>query len=223
MPQSSPIHFSPNVPQILSLSDPAGTPNGFNVEYPTTDGRVLSLPRAVAIRLNALDVKCGESFGICKRVPQLGVNIPLHRTIFEWDLWLTPETEQARAAKEQEVMPTGPLIEADATRTSGTVAQGRVRTRKLKAMPAPALHSAADDTAALPPTGTEGPAPRLATMKRTRVGQIPYNVAFREVCQFVTKGLQEAGEQWSDQARQDAVSTILIAASKQGLLTVWER
>lgn len=52
---------------------------------------------------------------------------------------------------------------------------------------------------------------------------IPYNIAFREVLDFVTKILDEAGEQWGDQAKQDTVSTILIAASKQRFLTLWER
>jgi len=61
-----------------------------------------------------------------------------------------------------------------------------------------------------------------SSRKPTRVC-IPYNVAFREVLQFVTDGLKQAGEQWTDQARQDAVSTILIAAAKQGLLSLWER
>jgi hypothetical protein len=48
-------------------------------------------------------------------------------------------------------------------------------------------------------------------------------VAFRETVQFVTAELKAAGEQWSDQAKQDMVSTVLIAASKSGLVGVWER
>lgn len=52
---------------------------------------------------------------------------------------------------------------------------------------------------------------------------IPYNVAFREIVQFVTKELNESGEQWSEQSRQDLVSTCLISSAKAGLLGVWQR
>ena len=70
-------------------------------------------------------------------------------------------------------------------------------------------------------TGTYGPAPRPAI--HPGPGRIPMNVAFREVVQFVTLELKQSGEQWSDQSRQDLVSTIIISAGRQGLLDVWER
>ena len=54
-------------------------------------------------------------------------------------------------------------------------------------------------------------------------GPIPMNVAFREVTAFVTSELKAAGEQWTDQAKQDIVSTVLISAAKKGWLKVWER
>jgi len=54
-------------------------------------------------------------------------------------------------------------------------------------------------------------------------GPIPFNIAFREVLQFVTAELKAAGEQWSDQSRQDIASTILISAAKSKLIGVWER
>lgn len=53
--------------------------------------------------------------------------------------------------------------------------------------------------------------------------QLPYNVAFGEVLNFVTAELKAQGTAWNDQAVQDAVCTILIAASKQKLLVLWER
>jgi hypothetical protein len=56
-----------------------------------------------------------------------------------------------------------------------------------------------------------------------RPPRIPYNVAFREVLSFVTAELKQTGEQWSDQARQDMISTVLISASNSGLLSLWER
>lgn len=77
----------------------------------------------------------------------------------------------------------------------------------------------------LAPTGTEGPKPRPAeaNLAGSTVARLPYNVAFREILRFVTQGLKNAGEQWTDQAKQNAVCAILIQAEKDGYLTLWER
>jgi hypothetical protein len=244
----NPIHFPPNVPQILSLSDPAGVPNGFNVEYPTTDGRVLSLPRATAVRLNLLDLKPGETFGICHRTSD---SIPVRvRDVAEWDLWLTPETEQKRAR--EEAMQTERLETVDPERTGGTVANQREEVmptdtsakprgarnsddgvkqkrtpRKLKEHRTHAL-AARESTAfdlhtSLLPTGTDGASPKLATMKRTRVGAIPINIAFGEIIEWMKAGLDAHHLQWGDAAQQDFVSTAIIGGMKQGWITMWER
>jgi hypothetical protein len=46
--------------------------------------------------------------------------------------------------------------------------------------------------------------------------KIPFDRAFREVVLIVQSGLRDAGEQWSDEARQGAVSTILIGPARAG-------
>ena len=56
-----------------------------------------------------------------------------------------------------------------------------------------------------------------------RPGRVPYNVAFREIVGFVISELKASGEQWTDQSRQGLVSTVIISASRQGLLDIWER
>jgi len=72
--------------------------------------------------------------------------------------------------------------------------------------------------------GTYGPAPVIAPRPATAPARpIPWNLAFREVLAFVTTELKDAGEQWTDQAKQDMVSTVLISASNSGLLSLWER
>jgi hypothetical protein len=53
--------------------------------------------------------------------------------------------------------------------------------------------------------------------------RIPMNVAFREVLDFVTTGLEESGQEWSDSAIQGVVSTLLAQAGRDGLLGLWER
>jgi hypothetical protein len=69
----------------------------------------------------------------------------------------------------------------------------------------------------------ESGASRMAAEVMQPPSRIPYDVAFREILAFVTVGLAETREQWSDQARQAMVCTIFIQASKDGLLTMWER
>lgn len=75
--------------------------------------------------------------------------------------------------------------------------------------------------------GTYGPVPQalpasLPAQARAD-SRIPMDQAFREVVGFVTGILKDSGEQWSDQSRQDFVSTVFISAQKLGILKVWER
>ena len=53
--------------------------------------------------------------------------------------------------------------------------------------------------------------------------KIPLNVAVAEAVRIVTQALKESGEQWSDSSRQDLVSTVLIAAQREGWIAPWER
>lgn len=87
----------------------------------------------------------------------------------------------------------------------------------------------------LAPTGTDGAtraipqpqqSPILPQVVATRLppnGKIPFNQAFTQVLSFVNDGLKACGEKWNDEARQGAVSTVLIAAVNNGWISVWER
>ena len=72
-------------------------------------------------------------------------------------------------------------------------------------------------------TGTYGPAPAIlpAIGKVSKPGQIPANVATREILEFVNADPNTAN--WSADARQDLASTILIASFKAGYIGLWER
>lgn len=200
------VKLSPNIPLQLALSDPSGVPEDFRVHFPTSDGRVLTLPRQTAIELNLLDLRPGEAFCICK--DWTGE----HGKPATYRIWLPAATEQERAAEEAESEPAAilpPVIEAVARRR-----------KPAKRDDQPRLFDRG--------TGTYGPMPQpelpqLSPAQARAVGAIPYNVAFREITQFVTAALDELKEQWTDQAKQDAICTILISAQKQGLLKVWER
>lgn len=202
------ITFLPNEPLTVSLESTqayALREKGFFFE--TKDGSWLFLEPAATESLKMLNLQPGETFTVCQRITTNGRPY--------WDIWLTPETEQKRATKEIKEE-TGedltPLLVA-------SIRQVEKRKRKaILPMPEPA--------AELPPTGTEGPRPiPVATgpAKPIRPDRLPYNVAFREVLRFVTEALKDAGEQWNDQAKQDLISTVIIAAVKQGHISLWER
>jgi hypothetical protein len=195
------VHFKPNEPQTLALQEPRAEQFGeYQITYTLTDGRLLKVSKLVAATINELDLQPGEAFNMCK---QMVFNEQRKRLTPSWIVWLTPESEKARA--EQETRP--PMTLADVKRP------GKVRS----------IRKAASEQGSIPfdrGTGTFGPVPLPQSLRPPR---IPFNVAFREVLGFTTKELKNAGEQWNDQAKQDLICTVLISASNSGLLSLWER
>src|SRR5271165_4375755 len=96
MPADNILRFEPNIPVQLSLKWTDGKPwdgkFGPQVLFSLTDGRTMFLPPDTAKQIALLGVEPGESFFICKRK---------NGTRNVWDLWLTPETEKARARQEE--------------------------------------------------------------------------------------------------------------------------
>jgi hypothetical protein len=198
---------------LLSLQQPEGVykPDMREVEYLTTDGRLLVLNTDDATTLNLLDLRAGETFQVCKRVSGQRGQLP------ELDIWLTTASERARA--EQEKPPEQPEAPTPPLPTSYQE-QGSQRPRKRRAVhtlpnPQPTFWDGRG-------TGTYGPVPRPAPVSHQRP-PIPFDEAFSQAVKIVQKGLADAGEQWSDASRQGAVSTILIAATKAGWIGPWER
>lgn len=193
------IQFKPNEPQELTLGSdiqPAVLPHNAGALYSLADGRILHLGERPAQALADLGLAAGESFRIC--LHQKSGELPC------WSAWLSPETERKRAVAETSE------LEKQLAASLDMVNLGRK----------PALAA----------TGTEGAAvlpfamPKKASAgRKSGNGPIPYNVAFREIVALVASELKTCGEQWSDTARQDAVSTLFIAAGKAGWLGVWER
>lgn len=201
------IKFNANEPQVFSLKECSGVlDGGFNVLYETSDGRILQLPRPAAIKLNELDPAPGEEFSATKH--QEG-KMPA-----EWVFSLTARSEQIRAEREAAAL-------AERTRRD---LPGQLQASVLRQMPKSARNLTTEAPEEQKGTGTYGPVPQVAyAAGRKQRETIPYNVAFVEILGFVTKALNESGEQWSEQSRQDLVSTVLISSSKAGLLGVWER
>jgi hypothetical protein len=207
------ITFQPNEPQVLSLQETAGVLDGFYVLYETSDGRLLTLPRPAAVKLNQLDPAPGEEFTATKH--QEG------KQPAEWVFSLTAKSENLRAAKETQ--------EADQKARELAAATRKDLPRQLEAsilrqMPKSSRAAVAEVPDEQKGTGTYGPVPQLAPVgRKTKPEAVPFNIAFVEVTRFVTEGLKSVGEQWNDQAKQDAICSVLISASRQGLLSLWER
>lgn len=212
------VTFAPNVPVLLSLKDTEGQllSGRFKdqVCFQLSDGRDMVLDGDTAAKLYLLELKPGEQFSICKKWD--GEN----RHPMEWSVWVAPQTEKTRAKEERESLSDFDFEEQ--LQRSIEAARNRVPRRP----PAP---ERSQPQVISRGTGTNGPAPMPAPAIAAVAapvkahGKIPYNVACREILHFVTEGLKSTGEQWNDQAKQDLISTFVIAAAKQGLLQVWER
>jgi hypothetical protein len=201
------IIFKPNEPQIVSLVETAGILDGFYVLYQTSDGRTLQLPQPAAVSLAWLEPAPGEEFSVTKfqKTPKEPV---------EWVFALTARSEQIRAEREA-----AELAERTRADLAGQLAASIHPVRPVTEIPRKALEPVQESKG----TGTYGPIPQAAPAGRKQREPIPYNVAFVEILAFVTKALNDSGEQWSEQSRQDLISTCLISSSRAGLLGVWER
>jgi len=195
------LNFVPNETQELTLdraTEPFKLPNGAGCLYTSSTGQLFHLAGPQAESLAILKIQAGESFRICLHDQKRG-EIPF------WSVWLSPSTEKARAAAETSE------LEEQLSRSLELV--------KDRA----ALRPTGTDAASLPAVSRKPAIAAVAAGSRRGAGSIPLNVAFREVVRFVCAELNASGEQWSENSRQDMISTVLIAAQKANLLGVWER
>lgn len=218
------MNISPNIPLYVCLEDPEGQYD-FELQvgrYQTTTGQSLTLPRPAVILLNKLAPRPGEEIVITKHQSgKKGASV-------EWTISLSTGSEQSRAEAGE---PDSLMAKLEAS----IEAAG-----ERKAPPTPIRKPAVSEP--VQPrlfdrgTGTHGPAPAIeaplsvpmalpavarSSPKRTPPAQIPANVAVREILFFIGNDPNTAN--WSDQARQDLASTVMIAAYKAGHIGLWER
>jgi hypothetical protein len=238
------LTFTPNIPVQVALRFPDGKlvegRFGDQVFYTTTDGKAMYLDMVVAAKINQLGIQAREPFFVCKRstgrkgepvlwdvyrleeavVPQQPQPTPTQMTgIDETDIERQVRAEvAARVAKQVAANQAGASVTAPApavTAASQPPYSNGNGSKPNGGPPAPLNGNG---------NGTNGAMrPYAAIAISIPPLKVPFNRAFTEVVQIVQNGLKETGEQWSDQARQDAVSTILIAATKEGWIGPWER
>jgi hypothetical protein len=217
------LTIAPNKPVTLALVNPEGT---FDFEvgigrYQTTTGELLTLPRAAVVILNALEPAPGEEIQITKHWSGKAGEQS------EWTIALSPRSEQARAKAETEPATLTEQLQASIEQVQErkrTVASPTpIRRPAKQRQPAPEIQPRLFDRG----TGTHGPAPALqplpalAPAARIRPGQIPANVAIKEILAFLKA--DPSTQNWSDQAIQDLASTVYISSVKQGHVGLWER
>src|ERR1051325_5112481 len=95
------VTFKPNEPQTVTIRYPEGKivsgRFGEQVMYSLEGNQVMFLDLGVAQKINLLEPQPGESLCICKRW-----NGEKSQPV-RWDVWLSPETEKMRAARQNAV------------------------------------------------------------------------------------------------------------------------
>ena len=222
MPNKLPqLHIPPNHPVMVCLLDPEGTYD-FDLQsgrYETTTGQHLVLPRPAVIALNQIAPAPGEEIQIVKH----WTGKPGEPA--QWTVALSTRAENARAENE--------IAAQDLTDTLRASVESVNRQKAAVGAPTPIRTSRKQPSPEVQPrlfdrgTGTYGPAPEpaaspVAAPARHRLpSPIPANVAVREILAFIAADPNT--QNWSDQARQDLASTIIIAGYKAGHITLWER
>jgi hypothetical protein len=222
------IVIAPNVPIFVCLVDPEGQ---YDMDlrqgvYQTTTGDLLVLPRPAVIALNMCEPRPGEEIVIQKHWSGKTGDSP------QWTVALSTRSELSRAS--------------EATDSQDLTEQLERSIEALKpkespvALPVPIRKPAKKQDHPEQPrlfdrrkgTGTDGPAPQeappiaapvpaRAVARYQKPGQIPANIAVREVLHWVNADPNTIN--WSDQSKQDLLSTILIAAYRAGHIGLWER
>lgn len=227
----TPIQIKPNIPLTVSLKDLEGAydPDRETVTYQTLAGQYLTLPRPAVIKLNLLEPQPGEEIVIT----QIWSGKRWDKS--EWTIALSPTSEKCRAKGEETPTMLSEQLEASIEQANTRKALRANPTpirRPSRKQPAPEVQPRLFDHRG---TGTHGPAPAIqpedvprsiplpavAIGRQRGMGQIPANVATREILAFIQNDPNTAN--WSDQSRQDLLSTILIAAYRAGHVGLWER
>jgi hypothetical protein len=225
--KSDVLHIAPNRPVTVALVNPEGAFD-FDIGiglYETTAGQTFKLPRPAVVILNALDPDPGEEIVITKHWS----GKPGDKS--EWTISLSPQAEKARAKAEgltQEPAADPQTVDSPTQSRKEPVAPPTPIRRPSKRAPAPEIQPRLFDKG----TGTHGlcpapqvplsiPLPAVAIGRQMKPGQIPANVAIKEILAFLKADPSTAN--WDAQSIQDLCSTAYIAAVKQGWVGLWER
>jgi hypothetical protein len=242
MPVIPKLLVEPNTPLQIALKFPEGKPvQGrygdqvyFTLSHPSATG--LYLDPGPAQKVAALGARPGEPFWICKRWTGNKKDTPV------WEVWTdagepaepTPPTRTAISPEAESVLEAhlrASLAEIERNkRGAGAAVASAAPVVAAAPVPSPAQQTMQRNSNpngngnGSAPNGKNGAAPYVApSAGGSPLVKIPMDVAFGEVLDFMAAELRARNEQWTDQARQDFVSTILISAQKEGWVSIWRR
>jgi hypothetical protein len=92
------LQFHPGVPVEVTLAAPGELVSGTwkdVVIYQLQNGQSMYLDTEVAASVNLMEIQPGEKFFVCKYF------VDPQKKLSAWNVWLPPETEKARAAREE--------------------------------------------------------------------------------------------------------------------------
>jgi hypothetical protein len=236
------LRFQTNIAQVIAFKFPDGVAVegqfGDQYRYSLTDGRIVYFPPIVSAKLNEIEMKPGEPIRVCKaEVKKPGAKKPS----IEWQVarYFEPadtahsdlgpgdpiETQIERQLRES--------VEQAQTRKSPLPPNVQARPVPVPARPAqqPASPATSQPVAAPQPVsstpiavpqysnGQNGNGHSNGNSRSPVESHLPpikasYRLGLRQILKIVTEELRAAGEQWSDGAKQDLVSTLFIAAQR---------
>lgn len=232
------VDLETNITQTVAMAFDDGklveTRYGDKMFFTLVDGRCLSLKPEAALPLHELGVRRNQPFCICKREKKNDKG----KKFSVIDIWLPGDGETQPAQPTEAACQMCGFV-ACLCGKPGTVApQSQTEADLLRSL-AEVQRRKAEASVSAPapvavPNGTSttrngngssngnGKSYEAAGIPAPAT-KIPYDIAFRELLKIVVDSLKEAGEQWSDAAKQDALSTLLIQASRDGFLSCWQR
>lgn len=188
------IRFEPNQGVTVALEFPEGVHVqgrfGPQVRYSLTENRVMYLDPDAAAAIKTLGVKPGEPFRITKRT-ETGKK-PW------WDF------ERIRTA--------GAILGNSGHHGADPVTKNEPAPVSAAAL-APKTGQPTPISAVTPPHAAP---PRGSGLTRVPPQRASYGDAFVEILRCIRAGLNETGEQWSDQSVQAMASTMFIQAARDG-------
>jgi hypothetical protein len=210
------ISFEPNVPVRVALKFAEGKlcegRFGDQMYYTFTDGRSAYLNMDVAAKINLLGLRINEPFEICKYWSGKRGEAP------QWDV----RRIDARATAGAGVSAPAPIsAPIDDQRTTQVTPHQTGRPATGNGISKPNGNGSGDVSAALTP-----PPLKIQPIDDQRTPpplKIPINRAAVAAVRMVQAAMRETGEQWSDSAKQDLASTILIQMGKEYWLAAPER
>ncbi len=211
------VRFAPNIPvHQLALESGDGEQVAPDLYvYDLVDGRQMYIPTALAVELRRAEIRPGESFSVCWRWNGD------RATVGQWDVWLTGSAERQRAVEEAED-PEG--LAAALQRSIDALAnKKRMNAEKTPAPTAPPRLAAPSKPEEQPPHPALSVVETKTPRRPVSSERIPLDEAVEELLVIVDRALEKSRERWSDAARQDLLSTLIIQAGKEGWLARWKR